>query len=79
MSTDEEREKRRAARASWPGWFGRLEDAPDAEDLRPYTTIEQRIALVGELSARGWALSGKPVPDYARSQAPGRVVRSDEQ
>jgi hypothetical protein len=48
--------------------------AERSHDVAAGTTVAQRLALLAELSREGWALSGKPVPQYARSKIPVRVV-----
>ena len=45
-------------------------------DLRESTTASERIALVWDLTVESWELAGLPLPDYSRSEAPIRVVRS---
>lgn len=46
-----------------------------ADSLADTTTIAQRLAMVWQLTQDAWACSGKPIPDYHRAQAPGRVIR----
>lgn len=75
MSVDEEREKRRAARANWPGWKGTLAEMPPEPDLSDSTTAEERLLLLRELSLRGWLLTGRSIPDYDRSTMPTRIIR----
>lgn len=50
----------------------RLEPAFDPRDQR---SLEERVAAVWELSARAWALTGRPLPDYARGAIPGKLLR----
>ncbi len=69
MST---REERRAARANMPVRMFRLGEEP-GDDLSAETTADERLAMVAELSARMWALTGKPVPVYSRAEMPVRV------
>jgi hypothetical protein len=58
-------------------WTGRLVSPHD--DLPPVgATALERLALVTELSARAWSLSGEPVPTYTRGEMPGRVIREGE-
>ena len=45
------------------------------DDLSAVSTPEERLAMVVELSRRMWTLTGRPVPSYARSAMPGRVIR----
>jgi hypothetical protein len=52
----------------------RLGEEP-LDDLLSVTTPEERLRLVKELSERAWALSGRPVPCYSRSEIPVRVTR----
>jgi hypothetical protein len=59
-------------RGTWPGRRRRLGDAPD-DDLSDVTTAAERLAMMWPLARRAWALAGKTVPDYPRSEAPGRV------
>lgn len=64
---------RAAARATWPVRQWRLGEEP-AEDLTASTTAAERLAMVEALSAEAWSLSGRPLPDYRRENAPVRVV-----
>ena len=64
----------RAARRDWPVKTFRLGEEP-ADDLSGTTTAAERIAMVWRLSLDAWALTGRPLPDYNRAQAPGRVIR----
>lgn len=52
----------------------RLGDEP-GDDLSGMTTPEQRLEMVAVLSKRMWELTGRPVPSYARSEMPVRVIR----
>lgn len=78
MSDADDMEKRRAARAQWPVWVGKLEDMPAEPDLSLVTTAEQRLNILQELSARSWRLTGWPMPSYERSAAPTRIRRAGE-
>lgn len=70
-----ERERRAQARASWPIRRFRLGSEP-SDDLRPETTAEERVSMMGVLARRAWLLSGRDLPEYDRGSAPGRVVRA---
>jgi hypothetical protein len=61
-------------RGTWPGRRRRLSDAPD-DDLSDVTTPAERLAMMWPLTRRAWALSGRAVPDYSRTEAPGRLSR----
>ncbi len=60
-----------------PGWPVRVfqlgQDAD--EDLTESTTPEERLAMVWELTARAWKLTGASLPTYRRSEIPVRVLR----
>ena len=61
-------------RSPWVARIYRLGEEP-GDDLSSLSTPEERLTMLGELSRRMWALTGRPVPSYARSSMPGRVVR----
>jgi hypothetical protein len=64
--------QRRLARAAWPIRRTRLgDDESPVVDATP----SERVAMVHVLTMDAWAMSGQPLPDYARSAAPGRIVR----
>ena len=65
---------RAGARKSWPIRRFRLGEEP-TENLVGSTSAAQRLAMVGELTERGWALSGKAIPRYSRAETPLRRVR----
>jgi hypothetical protein len=67
-------EARRAARLNWPVRKVKLGEE-ELVDSRDGSTIEERLSLVWQLTREQWALAGRPIPDYLRSEAPGRVVR----
>jgi hypothetical protein len=50
----------------------RLGEEP-GDDLSRSTTAEERLAMMPGLAAEAWSLTGKPLPTYARAEAP--VVR----
>ena len=51
--------------------------AEPSDDLSATTTVEERLAMVLELSARMWQLTGKQLPQYTRATMPGQVIRPD--
>lgn len=63
-----------ADRSHWPVRIYRLGDEP-SDDLRATTTMEQRVAMVWELSRRMWAFTGQPLPTYTRATTPVTVLR----
>jgi hypothetical protein len=71
-SDPEARRQRAAARASWPIHRTTL-GAPDSE--RVDASLGERVAMVYELTLAAWAMSGRPMPTYRRSEMPGRVLR----
>jgi len=56
---------------------GRLSDPPQ-ENLLNSTTIEERLAMVWEITVDAWELSGRTIPDYPRHEIPARVIRPEE-
>ena len=69
-------EDRRRARAAWP--MRRVDlRAETLTDSRYRASIEERTALVWELTREAWALTGKPMPTYDRSEMPGTIIRRD--
>jgi hypothetical protein len=70
MST---REERAAARASWPISRHRLGESPS--DVLHDVSPADCIAMVWSLTLDAWAAAGRPIPDYARADAPGRLLR----
>ena len=51
----------------------------EAGDGRVGGTATERLALVGELSRRMWALGSHPLPSYTRNQIPLRLTTLAEQ
>lgn len=71
MSSFEERAR---ARAGWPVRALSL-GAEELTDPRDTSTVDERLALVATLTREQWRLSGREVPAYARSEAPGQILR----
>ena len=69
--------QRAAARATWAVRKYRLGEEPN-EDLSESTTAEERLAMMWPLTLEAWKLTGRPLPDYARSETPIRVLRPDQ-
>ena len=61
-------------RASWPVRRFRLGEEPP-DDLSASTSPEERLALVDTLTREAWALTGRPLPDYRREEAPVRLLK----
>jgi len=61
--------RRSSARRNWLVRKYRLGEEP-SDDLRGATTAEERLQMMWPLTVDAWTLSGKRVPDYARSAAP---------
>lgn len=60
-------------RRDWPVRVFPLGREP-GDDLSATTTPEQRLAMMWPLALEAWALTGRPMPDYARETMPVRVV-----
>ena len=69
-----ERSGRQISRATWPVRKFRLGKEP-VPDLRGSTTAEERLMMMWTLACDAWAVAGRPIPDYERSNAPIRIVR----
>ncbi len=70
----EARERRRAARATWPIASFRLDEEP-SDDLSEVTTPVERIAMMWFLAEAAWKVAGRPVPRYERRSIPARLFR----
>lgn len=68
------REERRAARASWPIRKLRLGEE-ELVDSRDTSTVDDRVALVRQLTREAWTTAGLEIPRYTRAETPGRVIR----
>ncbi len=64
---------RRGDRSKWPVRIFRRGEEP-CEDLSASTSAEERLEMVWLLRDRIWELTGKPLPRYARSEMPIRVI-----
>jgi len=66
--------ERVAARRTWPVRVYRLgQEPPDRLDQT--TTAEERLAMMWPLARDAWSLTGRPLPDYCREDAPVRLLR----
>lgn len=72
--SDAESRRQARERRPWPARVLPLEEAEPA-DLSATTTAEERLAMVWELSRRMWELTGRPLPDYSRSEMPITIIR----
>jgi hypothetical protein len=75
------RRARAAARGAWQIVVHRLHDETEADvppTATPTVTNAMMVAMVWRMTQDAWAMSGRPIPDYARHEAPGRVVRRNE-
>lgn len=67
--------ERRDARRMVPIRLYRLGEEP-ADDLTPFTSASERLAMVALLSRRMWRLTGQPEPAYTRDTIPCMVLHS---
>lgn len=60
-----------------PGWPIRIHQLrqDSGDDLTETTSPAERLAMVWELTARAWKLTGFALPDYDRRETPVRVLR----
>ena len=74
VDSEAARKARAHARSSWSGSLHRLREEAEP-NLLALTTASERVAMVHRLTQDAWAMRGLPIPDYARSEAPGILVR----
>lgn len=68
------RAERAAARATWTIERHQLGD--DGDELLRALSPGACVAMVWAMTLDAWALSGRAIPDYARAEAPGQIIRS---
>jgi hypothetical protein len=73
MDPSREQLERAARRASWP--VRRRGLGEESDDLSAETSATERIAMMWPLALEAWRMAGLPIPDYARKDAPSRLVR----
>ncbi len=79
MSQDDAaKEQRRAARRGWPIRRYRLGEEPIRDPL-DRSSPEERLASMWPLAVEIWTVAGRALPDYSRSEAPGKVIRREEE
>lgn len=71
---DDDAGSRAARRRSWIVRVYRLGAEP-ADDLSDSTTAEERLAMMWPLAVEAWSLTDRPIPTYARGDAPVRLLR----
>ena len=69
--------QRAASRSHWVGRKTTLLESSGEDDLSSSTTIEERLGMMWQLACSAWSFTGEPLPRYARSQMPGRILRPD--
>jgi len=77
MAGEEESSEERvraARRRAWPVRKYRLGFEP-SDNLSDSTTPVERLEMMWPLALEAWSLTGAPLPDYPRSQAPIRWFR----
>jgi len=67
-------EERRRARGAWAIRQVKLTEEPLTDERLP-ADPDARVAMVATLTAEQWALSGEPLPRYARADMPGHLRR----
>jgi len=70
-------EERRRARAGWPIRKVRLGEE-ELVDPRDTSTVDERIALVAQLTREQWAFAGLELPTYRRDEMPGVMRRAHD-
>ena len=62
-------------RVAWPVRKYRLADAP-RDDIALAATAAERLAMMWPIALDAWSFTGRSLPDYARADAPVRVIRA---
>jgi hypothetical protein len=65
------------ARSDWPIRRYRLGAEP-SDDLSDVTTREERLRMMWPMACEGWALAGRTLQVYRRSESPTRLYRRGE-
>jgi hypothetical protein len=68
-------ERRRQQSEQWPVRVYRLGAEPNVDPL-DRSTVDERIASMWPLARAAWSVAGKPIPDYARRDTPGMLIRA---
>ncbi|HVS17472.1 MAG TPA: hypothetical protein VMT18_02645 [Planctomycetota bacterium] len=80
MKAMDERDRAREradARATWP--VRKTTSEEQSDDLSAETTATERIAMMWPLALEAWRIAGRPLPDYARHEAPIRRLEGPEE
>jgi hypothetical protein len=64
-------------RSGWPIRRFRLGEEPP-DDLTAVTTAEDRLGMMWRMAREGWAVAGRSLPGYQRSEMPSRLYRPAE-
>ncbi len=72
----ERAERRRQRAADWPVRRYALGSEPVRDPL-DRTTVDERIATMWPLAKEAWAVAGKPIASYERSNMPGVFLRRE--
>lgn len=75
--SDAGRTRRARARQSWGGGLTRLDAPPSSTPPVAALDPAERIANCWAISVDAFLLSGRPWPEYERSEIPGRMIRRD--
>jgi hypothetical protein len=71
-----DRAARVLARRGWTIRRFALGEEP-GDDLSATTTPAERLAMMWPLAVEAWTLAGRSIPEYRRSEMPGRVIRDN--
>ena len=67
-------ERRRQRSHEWPVRAYQLGTEPNVDPL-DHSTLDERIAAMWPLARAAWSVAGQSIPDYARQDAPGILIR----
>jgi hypothetical protein len=74
MNDRDEEVERAARRGAWP--VRRTTLGQDPADPADAATPTDCMAMMWPLAVEAWTLAGLPIPDYARTAAPTRLLRA---
>jgi hypothetical protein len=71
------RAERRAQRRKWPVRVVPLREERPVK-LGDEVTAEERMAMMWQLTQEAWAIAGREIPDYERSDIPIKLLKRGE-
>lgn len=70
-------QERKEARKNWPV-NAVSATSEDVVTFAKTTSSSERLAMMWQLSRDAWVMTGNKLPEYQRTNMPGKLVNSDE-